>query len=570
MSLLAAAAQQHATTTTTTTTATTTTTTTAVDPLASDPYAPAPYTIPTAAPYNSPESLTIPTYDGSGQAVHPSVIDFGTTWNGWRYWMAMTPFPGSNDRYEDPSIVVSQNGYYWQVPDGLTNPLYPAPPAPGFNSDTHLTYDAASDELVLIFRTTTDNAHHDLYVVRSGDGVTWPAVRPTPITIPLGGEAQAVSPALIKVGNGDWRIWALGRTTRRMYMWTASQAEGPYSGPYQCVGTGSGGPWFNWHLDVQHIDGMFYATIDRGPLYLGSPDGMSALTSLDGMSWERAGSNIMDAPETGWDSGELYRASITPHSEAPGLMRVWYSARGPGSPSVWGTGYTEMPKSLWPTPPPLPAPGSGTTYRDEVLSDSPEILWRMGSDHTESTEPDLSGNNRDGTWVGGHSWGPSLSGDAGYSSSVEFGRLERGYESWMAASSFTVRVIVRPRVLSGAVASIYGPDGGWAIQATQYATFTHTGGDPVSFGMLSQNTDYHLAVVVDSGTISTYKNGALVNTGSGSPTVTSTARLVVAARFDGGTTYSQNHRGMLEYLDFVPAALSSAQILASAQAAGLA
>jgi hypothetical protein len=45
---------------------------------------------------NASAPLTIPTYDASGQAIHPDVIDFGSgnTWNGYRYWMAMTPYTG--------------------------------------------------------------------------------------------------------------------------------------------------------------------------------------------------------------------------------------------------------------------------------------------------------------------------------------------------------------------------------------------------------------------------------------------------------------------------------------------
>lgn len=47
----------------------------------------------------------MPTYDGSGQVVHLSVIDFYNEcteglWCGYRYWMAITPFPYGNDKYE--------------------------------------------------------------------------------------------------------------------------------------------------------------------------------------------------------------------------------------------------------------------------------------------------------------------------------------------------------------------------------------------------------------------------------------------------------------------------------------
>ena len=64
--------------------------------------------------------LNIPTYDGSGQAVHPDVYYNANGWNGYRYWMAMTPYPNGNAAYENPSIVVSNDNLNWIVPPGLS------------------------------------------------------------------------------------------------------------------------------------------------------------------------------------------------------------------------------------------------------------------------------------------------------------------------------------------------------------------------------------------------------------------------------------------------------------------
>ena len=56
----------------------------------------------------------------------------------------------------------------------------------------------------------------------------------------------------------------------------------------------------------------------------------------------------MDLPAApAWDSGELYRTTFTRHENGT-HFRVWYSANGPES---WRTGYTELPRSLWPEPP---------------------------------------------------------------------------------------------------------------------------------------------------------------------------------------------------------------------------
>ena len=85
--------------------------------------------------------LTIPTYDGSNQLTHPKVLYFANGWHGYHYWMSMTPYPYTMDRYENPSIVVSNDGEKWVVPIGLKNPISGLPvdvKIGGHYSDPHL------------------------------------------------------------------------------------------------------------------------------------------------------------------------------------------------------------------------------------------------------------------------------------------------------------------------------------------------------------------------------------------------------------------------------------------------
>ena len=114
--------------------------------------------VPEASATSGPDPLTplvpldIPTYEHSGQAVHPDVVRFAVAWQGWEYWMAMTPFPKGKEAFENPSILVSHDGLRWQVPTGLSNPLAQTPERKGYNSDPDLSYDAVNDRLVLIYR----------------------------------------------------------------------------------------------------------------------------------------------------------------------------------------------------------------------------------------------------------------------------------------------------------------------------------------------------------------------------------------------------------------------------------
>src|SRR5436190_6416072 len=100
-----------------------------------------------------PVWLAIPTYERSGEGIHPDVVHFPSPWHGWEYWMAFTPYPNGNEAAENPSILASHDGLNWLVPDGLTNPLVP-PILVGkaFNSDPDLLYSPLSNRLVLLYR----------------------------------------------------------------------------------------------------------------------------------------------------------------------------------------------------------------------------------------------------------------------------------------------------------------------------------------------------------------------------------------------------------------------------------
>ena len=69
--------------------------------------------------------LNIPTSDGYSQAVHPDVIynpdGFGVDKK--CFWMVCTPYPNQDDRYENPELFQSDDGYFWQVPKNVNNPV---------------------------------------------------------------------------------------------------------------------------------------------------------------------------------------------------------------------------------------------------------------------------------------------------------------------------------------------------------------------------------------------------------------------------------------------------------------
>ena len=167
-----------------------------------------PYAIPTAFPYNAPVYSDLPTPDGTGSATHPSAWDFGPSgWRGWRFWMANTPYYNQDILQENPCVWVSQDGYHWEVPAGGRNPIYPTPGGGLWYSDTDIHYDAANDELLLIWRGPGERIN----IVGSSDGITWPATIQdvTPSHEEQGG--LFLAPSLVQIPDGTWRLYGSGQ-----------------------------------------------------------------------------------------------------------------------------------------------------------------------------------------------------------------------------------------------------------------------------------------------------------------------------------------------------------------------
>src|SRR5208337_5394840 len=105
----------------------------------------APYSRVRNAPNNAhkPVLLNLATSEGSGQACHPDVVHIpgGFGAQNWTYWMACTPYPYAEYRYENPEIFASYDGLHWTIPNGLQNPLVQKPAGTmDHNSDPDMVY----------------------------------------------------------------------------------------------------------------------------------------------------------------------------------------------------------------------------------------------------------------------------------------------------------------------------------------------------------------------------------------------------------------------------------------------
>jgi hypothetical protein len=102
---------------------------------------------------------------------------FPDGWNGYKYWGIFMPFPSSD--YENPCLVVSNDGWNWSVPAGVTNPIIPKP-AVGNNMDASLALSPDGKTLYLVWSSQHDaSSHSQVKISESTNGVNWSA----PVTI---------------------------------------------------------------------------------------------------------------------------------------------------------------------------------------------------------------------------------------------------------------------------------------------------------------------------------------------------------------------------------------------------
>ena len=297
---------------------------------------------PIAAPYNAPSRLELPTPDGSGATIHPSVVDVGSSgWCGYRYWLADTPYAAGNNQLENPSIWASNNRTRWVVPAGVTNPLVAAPGAAvGFHSDTELVWDQDASRMILLYRLALSAAGKissiELRALTSTDGATWTYAGKV-ADLPVSGSGR-LSPAIVRTGVNQWRMWLWGDTLTATTL-TATNPLGPWSAPTDT--TLGAGALLGWHGDVIQHAGTFYMAYSGANLAE-----IKVARSADGIAWvEPATPTIITRSTTRWDRS-VYRPTLVAGPEA-GLMSVWYSAISAPSPGGYAIGFTRIPISAW-------------------------------------------------------------------------------------------------------------------------------------------------------------------------------------------------------------------------------
>jgi hypothetical protein len=288
---------------------------------------------------NAPAPLVTPTYDGSGQGMHPDIVQFGTPWHSYKYWMSLTPYPGNNASLENPSILASSDAINWELPPGLVNPIAPLPPSSFHQMDSDMLYDTASDQLWMYYLAGGVDDRTHVYQRKSSDGVTWTTAQEVIVAT----YNSIISPA-VQPMSGGYAMWSvnsapLGCSAPQTTVEMRTSSDGTtWSAPKTVNLTQPG--YQPWHIDVLYVP----SRSEYWAIYAAYPKASCGTTNLffarspDGINWTTFAKPALTSTQ-GWDAGQIYRSTML-YDPATDMVRLWYSARDANN-HTWHTGYSE-------------------------------------------------------------------------------------------------------------------------------------------------------------------------------------------------------------------------------------
>ncbi len=285
------------------------------------------------------EMITTPTHDGSGQATHPDVLYFPQTWNGYKYWMVMTPYYHNNDIYEHPNLLASNDGITWEVPPNVTNPIIDS--GGSFDADPDMVYVNQSYGVRLYWRYGDE-----LRISHSNNSVNWS----TPII--AGGIEQygnLVSPAVVKNNDTDYDMWLVNITTSPYQIVYKNSTDGIFFNetPTSIV-TLENAPANKepWHIDVVKNGSEYIALIlfqQQGQGANGLNAELYIANSTNKLTFTVQNSPILSPVSETWTKTGIYRSTGI-YDSANNKWKIWFSGLGLYQTNVysWHIGYTEF------------------------------------------------------------------------------------------------------------------------------------------------------------------------------------------------------------------------------------
>jgi predicted GH43/DUF377 family glycosyl hydrolase len=279
--------------------------------------------------------LRLATYEGSGQCVHPDVIGIARAFYGRELLMVMEPYPYGNDYFENPSLLVSDDGLHWFLPEALLNPVVDPPRRRGaWNSDGDLLIDR-DHRLVLYYRYNSGRGETTLLRKTTSDGLHWSQAENI-FTVPVSG--TFASPALVHVG-ARYHMYYVDTLEQRVKL-AISQDGTRWEGNRTLFSFEHA-----WHVDAtQSGDCVYILLNDKKSLFLLKSADQRMWSILDGGEWRPYSylgggfQPILGPSEGSWDDGLIYRSTLLVEND---VLRLWYGAKS--TDNVWQVGYVDGP-----------------------------------------------------------------------------------------------------------------------------------------------------------------------------------------------------------------------------------
>lgn len=277
--------------------------------------------------------LTFTTYDSSGQTVHPDVVKGHGAATG--YWMAITPYPGGNSSFENPSIFHSKDGNKWEIPTSLVNPVA-QPDVGGYLSDPDIV--STGDKQLWMYYRNVIHGNNVIQVVKSPDGIHWsnPSIV---VTVP---NHLLVSPSVVNgAPQAKWQMWSvnsgtIGCSAPQTTVERRTSTDGMTWGLPQATDLVQPGQVI-WHVDVEWIPARaeYWAVYNTYPVGTTcTTDALYLARSSDGTHWTTYPSPIARVGVIDAFKHLIYRSTLIADPAAT-RVKLWIS----GATYVLNVGY---------------------------------------------------------------------------------------------------------------------------------------------------------------------------------------------------------------------------------------
>lgn len=271
---------------------------------------------------------------------HPDVEYFPNGFKGYKYWMVFTPFFGvignvrDSERYENPTVVVSNDGLNWSSPNGLSGPLQRTPsmneifpekndaPKYGFWSDVDWTFEQG--RFSLYYRGSfikanalknrgaksqnnskklTNNAQRTIVRQTSTDGVSWTPLEAVYTSNPPHSPKNnhILSPSIVYNGQGYVSFEVENNISPNFPGNDPSYIIQRYSSngldfsnfKHSKVVNFINKPWTKvnpefapWHIQAAYVDGYYFLCIAAGEVKKFTSDALYLAFSKDGLNFK--------------------------------------------------------------------------------------------------------------------------------------------------------------------------------------------------------------------------------------------------------------------------------------------